>query len=132
MTAEALRTLWDSLPSNVRARISRLSKRTGESAESIIERGVSLYERSIGTGRGGKGVGDRLAQIQADPAKAPLYAEIMSAMQERSAKSVTPAKKKARAKAGGAGRAASLTPAERKTIAQNAARARWDKPKKNK
>lgn len=117
------------LPGRVLKSIEKLSKQTGESAAAIVEKGVELYRRSVRKAEPGlNSAEDDLDAIRRDPTKGPIFEEIMKAIRGRSAASMTPEQRTARAQAGAASRFANMTAEEKKELAKKAAKKRWMKP----
>jgi hypothetical protein len=122
LTAKALSKLLDSLPSRVLKKIAKLSKETGETVESIVERSISLYEKRVSTKV--TGPGDKLDRLMSDPAKREVFEAISGAMAERSNAGMTAEQKKARALAGAVARQNNTTPERRAEIARQAGKKR--------
>ena len=106
-------------------KIERLSEQSGESAEAIVESGVSLFESQARIKM--KSPRDTLTKLLEDPKRGKLFQELMAAIRTRSFETLTPAERSARASEGGKARAASLTPAERSAISKAAVEKRWGK-----
>jgi hypothetical protein len=123
LTAENLKNLLTALPVRVLRKIKQISKETGNSVETVVERGVELY-RKRETSKLMRG-DDRLSELMKDPKNRELFAEFTAAMGQRSAANanLTTEQKTSRASAGGAARASTLTPARRKEIAIKASQA---------
>ncbi len=127
MTSRAQKA-FNSLPPKVMAQIERLARRLKERPEVIVEKAVQLFDDSHGTIKGRTAESRKAgANPLEDPNDSIQFKRIMSAMAKRTAEGMTSAQKKARGKAGGAGRARKLTATQRKEIARNAAVTRWAK-----
>ena len=96
--------------------------------ESIVERGVALYEKQA---RRVKGPKDPLGRILTDPERRDVLSEVMSAIGQRSGSRLTKDEREKRAKDAAKARAEKLTPEQRKAIAKAAAEKRWRSKKKS-
>jgi hypothetical protein len=123
-----LQDLFTALPVGVLKRIQRLSKETGESIETVVDRAIALYEKRVKsrliTGD------DELAQLMSNPKNRVLFEQISAAMSRRGNASLTPEQRSNRSAKAGTARAKALTKKERSDIAKAGAAARWGRQKK--
>lgn len=125
MTAANLKNLLADLPVRVLKGIKQLSKETGESVETIVEKGVALYrKRAMGKLTQGD---DTLANLLNDPKTRAIYNQVSVALGHRANAKFTDAERSARGVTGAAARANSLSDERRKEIATKASQAAKEK-----